>query len=76
MKQERHAQRLTAPVLGNEQARHELVFERVGELLGQLGDVAFGDPWKLLAHDLLRGLDDGTVRGRRGVCHLADAEHG
>ena len=75
MQQKRHAERLIARILGHEQARHEFVLERIGELIGQLGDVRLGHRRELLAHDLLRRLDRGTVHRRRGVGHFADAEH-
>ena len=62
-------------VLRHEQARDEFVLERIGELLGQLGDVVVGHRRELLAHDLLRGLDGRAVHRRRGVGHFPDAEH-
>ena len=51
------------------------MFQRIGELLGKLGDVVVGHRRELLAHDLLRGLDGRAVHRRRGVCHFPDAEH-
>ena len=76
MQQERHAERLVARILGHEQARDEFVLERIGELLGQLGDVVSRHRRELLAHDLLRRLDGRAVHRRRGVGHFADAKHG
>ena len=76
MQQKRHAEGLVAGILGHEQARHEFVLERIGELVGQLGDVRVRHQRELLAHDLLRRLDRGTVHRRRGVGHFADAKHG
>ena len=51
------------------------MLQRIGELVGQLGDVVVRHRRELLAHDLLRRLDRGAVRRRRGVGHFADAQH-
>ena len=75
VQQKRHAERLVARILGHEQARDEAMLQRIGELLGELGDVVIGHRRELLAHDLLRRLDRGAVRRRRGVGHFADAQH-
>ena len=76
VQQERHAERLVARILRHEQARDEAVFQRIGELLGELVDVVSRHGRKLLAHDGLRRFDGRAVRRRRGVGHFADTEHG
>ena len=75
MQQKRQAKGLVAGILGHEQPRDEAMLERIGELLGELGDVVIRHRRELLAHDLLRRLDRGAVRRGRGVGHFADAQH-
>ncbi len=75
VEQQGHAKGLVARILGDEQARHEAVLQRIGELVGHLGDVGLGHRRELLAHDSLRRLDGRTVRRRRRVGDLANAEH-
>jgi hypothetical protein len=75
VQQERHAKRLVTRVLGNKQARDEAMLERIGKLLRQFGDIVVRHRRELLAHDLLRRLDCGTVGRGRSVGHFADAQH-